>query len=62
MADVRDVKVSISLREYTDLVCAKNDFEKVKIIVGNCTDGYMGASETAFLKALCRICGKETEA
>lgn len=61
MADVRDVKVSISLKEYTDLVCIRNDFDKIKTIMKSCGDTYLGSTETALVKALCGINGKGEE-
>lgn len=61
MADVRDVKVSVSLKEYTDLVCIKNDFERIKAYVEKCTDRYLGSTEIALIKALCGINGKEKD-
>lgn len=59
MADLRETKVNISLSEYTKLVCAVNDLEKIKLLVSSIEENYIGTSETALLKALCGVYGKE---
>ena len=61
MADLREVKVYISLAEYTELVCKANDLEKVKSIVSGCKDGSYIDSDTAkVLRVLCGLpLGKE---
>lgn len=61
MADLREVKVNISLAEYTELVCKANDLEKVKSIVSGCKDGSYIDSDTAkVLRILCGLSlGKE---
>ena len=63
MADLREVKVNISLAEYTELVCKANDLEKVKSIVSSCKDGSYIDSDTAkVIKVLCGLpFGKETK-
>lgn len=57
MADVREVKVNISLSEYTRLVVTESDFGKVKAVIANAKDDYIGSDTTSLLKALCGIEG-----
>ena len=60
MADLRETKVYISLAEYTELVCKANDLEKVKAVLKNCKDDYIGSDGTRLIKALCGLpTGKE---
>lgn len=55
-----DVNVTISLTVYTDLVCAANDFDKIRMVVGNLKDDYIGTDATRLIKALCGLpTGKE---
>ena len=55
-----DVNVTISLTVYTDLVCAANDLEKIRAVVGNLKDDYIGTVATRLIKALCGLpTGKE---
>lgn len=57
MADLRETKVNISLAEYTRLVVTENDFDKVKAVIANAKDDYIGYDTTVLLKALCGIKG-----
>ena len=60
MTDLREVKVNISLAEYTELVCKANDLEKVRAVLKNCKDDYIGSDGTRLIKALCGLpTGKE---
>lgn len=63
MADLREVKVNISLAEYTEPVCKANDLEKVKSILSDCKDGSYIDSDTAkVINVLCGLpFGKETK-
>lgn len=57
MADLRETKVNITLAEYTRLVVTENDFDKVKAVIANAKDDYIGYDTTVLLKALCGIKG-----
>lgn len=63
MADLREVKVNVSLAEYTELVCRANDLEKIKSIVSDCkVGGYIDSDTAKVIKVLCGLpFGKETK-
>ena len=52
--------VTITLELYTELVCKANDLNKVKAVLNNCKDDYIGSDGTRLIKALCGVpTGKE---
>lgn len=60
MADVREVKVNISLAEYTRLAICESDFAKVKALVNSVKDNdYMGSDAFSLLKLLCAEKGEK---
>lgn len=60
METTREANVTITLEMYTQLVCKANDLEKVKAVLKNCKDDYIGSDGTRLIKALCGLpTGKE---
>ena len=60
METTREANVTITLEMYTQLVCKANDLEKVKAVLKNCKDDYIGTDATRLIKALCGVpTGKE---
>ena len=52
--------VTITLELYTELVCKANDLKKIRAVVGNLKDDYIGTDATRLIKALCGLpTGKE---
>ena len=60
MENTSGANVTITLELYTELVCKANDLEKVKAVLKNCKDDYIGSDCTRLIKALCGLpTGKE---
>jgi len=55
-----ETPVTIPLTQYTELVCKANDLDKIRAVVGNLRDDYIGSDATRLIKALCGLpTGKE---
>ena len=55
-----ETPVTIPLTQYTELVCKANDLDKIRAVVGNLRDDYIGSDATKLIKALCGLpTGKE---
>lgn len=55
-----EMPVTIPLTQYTELVCKANDLEKVRAVLKNCKDDYIGGDATRLIKVLCGLpTGKE---
>ena len=62
METTREAYVTITLELYTDLVRKANDLDKVRAVLKDCNDGYIGSDGTRLIKALCGLpFGKETK-
>lgn len=60
METTREANVTITLEVYTDLICKANDLDKVRAVLKNCKDDYIGSDGTRLIKALCGLpTGKE---
>ena len=60
MENSSGANVTITLEIYTELVCKANDLEKVRAVLNNCKDDYIGSDGTRLIKALCGLpTGKE---
>ena len=60
MENTSGANVTITLEMYTELVCKANDLEKIRAVVGNLKDDYIGSDGTRLIKALCGLpTGKE---
>lgn len=60
MESTNGANVTITLEMYTQMVCKANDLEKVKAVLKNCKDDYIGTDATRLIKALCGLpTGKE---
>lgn len=55
MENTSVANVTITLEMYTQLVCKANDLEKVKAVLKNCKDDYIGSDGTRLIKALCGL-------
>ena len=60
MENTSGANVTITLEMYTELVCKANDLEKIRAVLNNCKDDYIGTDATRLIKALCGLpTGKE---
>lgn len=60
MENTSGANVTITLEVYTDLICKANDLDKVRAVLKNCKDDYIGSDGTRLIKALCGLpTGKE---
>ena len=60
MENTNVANVTITLEVYTELVCKANNLEKVRAVLKNCKDDYIGSDGTRLIKALCGLpTGKE---
>ena len=60
MENTSGANVTITLEVYTDLICKANDLDKVRAVLKNCKDDYIGSGGTRLIKALCGLpTGKE---
>ena len=60
MENTSGANVTITLEMYTELVCKVNDLDKIRAVVGNLKDDYIGSDGTRLIKALCGLpTGKE---
>ena len=60
MESTNGANVTITLKMYTELVCKANDLDKIRGVVGNLKDDYIGTDATRLIKALCGVpTGKE---
>lgn len=60
MENTNGANVTITLELYTELVCKANDLKKIRAVVGNLRDDYIGSDATRLIKALCGLpTGKE---
>ena len=60
MENTSGANVTITLEVYTELVCKANDLEKVRAVLKNYKDDYIGSDGTRLIKALCGLpTGKE---
>ena len=60
MESTNVANVTITLELYTELVCKANDLKKIRAVVGNLKDDYIGTDGTRLIKALCGLpTGKE---
>lgn len=60
MENTNGANVTITLEMYTELVCKANDLDKIRAVVGNLKDDYIGTDATRLIKALCGLpTGKE---
>lgn len=55
MESTNGANVTITLEMYTELVCKANDLEKVRAVLKNCKDDYIGYDGTRLIKALCGV-------
>ena len=60
MDNTSGANVTITLEVYTELVCKANDLDKIRAVVRNLKDDYIGTDATRLIKALCGLpTGKE---
>ena len=60
MDNTSGANVTITLEVYTELVCKANDLDKIRAVVRNLKDDYIGTDATRLIKALCGVpTGKE---
>lgn len=60
MENTSGANVTITLEMYMELVCKANDLEKIRAVVENLKDDYIGTDATRLIKALCGVpTGKE---